>query len=59
MLQFSFSGSGSPLTVTAGHVLFTKSSTKYEEAVRPGDRVLSWNGSDMEEQEVTDYVPPY
>ena len=37
--------------------MFTPTSTKYADELLPGDSLLHWNGTSMQEQQVTQILP--
>jgi len=49
MLEVSTSNGQSPLTLTKTHVVFTSTGTKYADELLPGDALLHWNGTSLEE----------
>lgn len=57
MLRIWTSKGHSPLTLSASHVVFTSNTTKYAGDLQPGDCVIYWNGTAMEEMEVEAILP--
>jgi len=57
MLNIRTSNGISPLTLSASHVVFTTSATKYAGDIQPGDCLLGWNGTAMEEMDVEAITP--
>jgi len=49
MLKVSTSNGHSTLTLSKSHVVFTSTETKYADELLPGDSLLQWNGTSMEE----------
>jgi len=54
MLEIFTSNNSSTVTLSASHVVFTSSTTKYAGDLVPGDILLHWDGVVMEEQEVSE-----
>ena len=46
-----------PLTLSKSHVVFTSITTKYAGDLLPGDYLLHWNGTSMEEVEIETILP--
>ena len=57
MLRVWTSKEPSPLTLSASHVVFTSNNTKYAGDLQPGDCLMYWNGTAMEEMEVEAILP--
>ena len=57
MLRIWTSEGQSSLTLSASHVVFTSNATKYAGDLQPGDCLMYWNGTSMEEMEVEAILP--
>ena len=54
MLEVFTSNNSPTVTLSASHVVFTSTTTKYAGDLVPGDLLLHWDGVVMEEQEITE-----
>lgn len=57
MLKIWTSNEHSPLTLTRSHIVFTSTTTKYAGDLQPGDCLLHWNGTSMEEMDIDTISP--